>query len=87
MPNRPLTLIDILAAQLTAIAGEPIRLGQTGIRATLAPIPMHTPDAYTQCTSVDLTDAGIIRILGRLGITPAQAAIMTAAPTTGTEAA
>ncbi|MEV5129205.1 hypothetical protein AB0K87_01580 [Streptomyces sp. NPDC053705] len=87
MPNRPLTLIDILAAQLTAIAGDPIRLGQTGIRTTLAPIPMHTPDAYTQCTSVDLTDAGIIRILARLGVTPEQTAVMLAQPETGTEAA
>lgn len=85
MPNRPLTLIDVLAAQLTAIAGDPIHLGQTGIRATLAPIPMHTPDAHTQCTSVDLTDAGIIRILTQLGITPTTLTALTAQ--TGTEAA
>ncbi|MEU5490339.1 hypothetical protein AB0G98_21690 [Streptomyces sp. NPDC020196] len=87
MPNRPLTLIDVLAAQLTAIAGEPIRLGQTGIRATLAPVPMHTPDALAQCTSVDLTDAGIIRILTRLGITPEQVAAMLAQPEPRAEAA
>lgn len=85
--NRPLTLVDVFAAQLTAIAGDPIRLGQTGIRATLAPVPMHTPDAYTQCTSVDLTDAGIVRILTRLGITPEQLAVMLAQPVTGTEVA
>ena len=85
--NRPLTLIDVLAAQLTAIAGEPIRLGQTGIRTTLAPIPMHTPDAYKQCTSVDLTNAGIIRILTRLGVTPEQVAAMLAQPEPKAEAA
>lgn len=85
--NRPLTLIDVFAAQLTAIAGEPVRLGQTGIRVNLAPIPMRTPDVHTQCTSVDLTDAGIIRILHQLGITPELLAVMLAQPVTGTEAA
>jgi len=86
--NRPLTLIDVLAARLTEIAGEPIRLGQTGIRATFTPVPMHTPDAYTQCVSVDFTDAGLVRILDKLGITSDLLTALTApAAQTGTEAA
>lgn len=82
--NRPLTPIDVLMARLTEIAGEPIRLGQTGFRLTVAPVPMHTPDAYTQCASVDFTDAGLVRILTQLGITPGLLAALTA--TTGTTA-
>lgn len=85
--NRPLTLIDVLAARLTEIAGEPIRLGQTGFRATLAPVPMHTEDAYTQCHSVDFTDVGLVRILDQLGITSDLLTALTTQPVTGIEAA
>ena len=87
MPNRPLTPIDVLAARLAELAADPIRLGETGFRLTLAPVSMHTPDAYTQCHSVDFTDAGLARILTQLGITPQMLAALTAQPDTGTEAA
>lgn len=76
MPNRPLTDADTLAALLHQLA-DGIRLGQTGTRITIAPIPMHTPDAHQHCYSVDLTDAGVAHLV---------TALRTAAPTTGTEA-
>lgn len=86
--NRPLAPIDVLAARLTELAGDPILFGQTGFRLTIAPIHIHTPDAYKQCHSVDFTDAGLIRILTQLGITSdLLTALTTPATQTGTEAA
>lgn len=76
MPNRPLTDVDTLAALLLQL-GDSIRLGQTGICITIAPVPMHTPDAHERCYSVDLTDAAVAQLIARLS----------SAPTTRTEAA
>ncbi|MFG2540648.1 hypothetical protein ACGFU4_35960 [Streptomyces sp. NPDC048511] len=84
---KTMTPIDVLAARLAELAGDPILLGQTGFRLTIAPVPMHTPDAYTQCHSVDITDAGLARVLTQLGITPDALAALTAQPETGIEAA
>lgn len=75
---RPLTDVDRLAALFILLGGDSIRVGQTGIRVTLSPIPVEHPDAHKKCHSVDLTDAGLANLVAKLS--------QAAAPA-GTEAA
>ncbi|MFJ3283301.1 hypothetical protein [Streptomyces halstedii] len=63
---RPLTDIDRLTALLTLHGGHNIRLGQTGVRITIAPIPMYTDDAHEQCRSVDIETTGLAHVVAVL---------------------
>lgn len=74
---RTLTTIDVLKVALIRIAGTGIRVGQTGVRITISPVPMYTEDAHTKCVSLDITDAGLAEVINQLGVTPEQLAALT----------
>lgn len=55
---------------LRTTGGEPLRIGQTGYRITLAPLPINTEHAHEECYSLDITPTGLAHATNALRTTP-----------------